>query len=126
MNSIRIWMTTFVKDYDQILISFLIKKGFSVSSLADDNNTVGPSNDGLYPIYVIALQAVNAKFDFEKINSLIDEIENDFYENKRSYYSLIIQQGNPNEGAAWISGRIFLPETQKNGSPYRSPPDKME
>jgi hypothetical protein len=124
MSAFAIWMTTFVKEYEDILISFLIKKGYSISAYSKDSEVTTSGSKSTFPVHIIALRA-EKNLKTESHEEMHDKIAKLFFDSKRSFYSLIVQDLSGVSSVVWGPGRIFLPEEDKNkstGSPFRDPP----
>lgn len=109
VTSFYLWATILVPERDERVISEFVKLGYNVESLVEGNTTTTAKG---CPAAVLALKISKpdgkTKLEPGAIRSAFSKIAND---NKISYYSLIVSQGNI--GCAWAAGNIDLSEIDK-------------
>jgi hypothetical protein len=103
MSSHFVWITAMFRDYEDLIIAGVVKKGFSVGPAAKDNKvTSGAANAASV---VIALKVDSSTIiDSAKLH---DEITSVLKENKMLYYSVLVS--SPAD-CCWNGSNIVLPE----------------
>jgi len=97
-----VFITALISSYEDMIIAGLVKAGFQVSSLAEDN-TVTIGNDDSISV-MIALR-IDTEIDGAIV--VIDEVKNVLKELKIVYYSLVVTES---ADCSWNISSIKLPK----------------
>lgn len=97
-----VFITALISSYEDMIIAGLVKAGFQVSSLAEDNTVTLSTEDS-----VCAIIALRIDVDNENAFDLQTEIQKILKELKVIYYSLIVTES---VDCAWNISNIKLPK----------------
>lgn len=100
-----IYVTALISSYEDMIIAALVKAGFQVSPLSEDNNVTIGGDDTVSA--VIALRVDTELFGalnvFNKVESILKEL-------KILYYSLVVVESTD---CSWGASQIKIPKTIK-------------
>lgn len=123
-NEVAIFLTTFVKEYQDDLISFLIEKGYQVGAYSASGRPTQPNDDN--DLFVVAVKITKLN-NLETRSMLHSAICNMLVEKRHSYFSLLIQELDSTNNITWGAGKLFRysgeDKNMSTGSPYRDIPN---
>jgi len=110
MKSYFVWVTAMVREYEDLIISGLVKKGYTVGPASKDH--IPTSGTAGYASFVIALKVEPSETDTDasKVHEVVCNV---LKEKKLLYYSVLVS--TPAD-CCWRAGNIQLPEPSPSPS----------
>ena len=104
MKSYYVWITAMVREYEDLIISGLVKKGWTVGPASKDH--IPTSGSAGYASCVVALKVepLETETDASKVHEVVCNV---LKEKKLLYYSVLVS--TPAD-CCWRAGNIQLPE----------------
>lgn len=97
-----VFITALISSYEDMIIAGLVKAGFQVSSLSEDNTATISDDDSISVMIALRIDT-----EIEGAVAIIDEVEKVLKDLKIVYYSLVVTESTD---CSWNISPIKLPK----------------